>query len=280
MNALPDCEQHAPVQGQGQARGQDQTQGKARALPALFSIHDVMPETLERTGALIARMRHAGLPPPALLVVPGRAWNRDGVARLRAWQDEGAELVAHGWRHETRPRGLYHRLHALLISRQVAEHLAQDQAGVRALMRRSRDWFGEQGLTPPTTYVPPAWALGLPAGQLLDLPFSCVETLSGVYLKRERRPGDDLGRHFAQHFSHDLSHHRLPLLGFEADTRWRARFLRFWNAWQRRAAERRGRPLRIGIHPQDAELRLSDELDRVLSGCWTPLAYTALPAFL
>lgn len=239
-------------------------QGHGRALPALFSIHDVMPETLERVGALIERMQRAGLSMPALLVVPGRAWRSDTVARLRAWQDEGAELIAHGWRHRTRPRRPYHRLHALLISRQVAEHLARDHAGVQALMKRSRDWFGEQGLTPPATYVPPAWALGLPAARLRELPFSCVETLSGVYLKREQR----------------ISHHRLPLLGFEADTPWRAGFLRFWNARQQRLGERRHRPLRIGIHPRDTELLLGDELERVFSRSWRPLAYAALPASL
>ena len=236
----------------------------SRALPALFSIHDVMPQTLPRVGALIERMQRAGLPMPALLVVPGRVWRSDSVARLRAWQDEGAELIAHGWRHRTRPRRLYHRLHALLISRQVAEHLALDHAGVQALMKRSRDWFGEQGLILPTTYVPPAWALGLPAARLGELPFSCVETLSGVYLRRQQR----------------ISHHPLPLLGFEADTPWRARFLRFWNARQQRSAERRHRPLRIGIHPRDAELLLGAELERVLCRCWKPLAYAALPASL
>ena len=235
-----------------------------RALPALFSIHDVMPQTLPRVGALIERMQRAGLPMPALLVVPGRAWRSASVARLRAWQDQGAELIAHGWRHHTRPRRLYHRLHALLISRQVAEHLALDHAGVQALMQRSRDWFGEQGLTLPTTYVPPAWALGLPAARLRELPFSCVETLSGVYLKRQQR----------------IRHHRLPLLGFEADTPWRARFLRFWNARQQRSAERQQRPLRIGIHPRDAELLLGDELERVFCRRWKPLAYAALPASL
>jgi hypothetical protein len=101
------------------------------------------------------------LPPPALLVVPGREWRETDLRRLHEWQACGAELVAHGWLHRTRPRRLYHRLHAAFFSRDVAEHLALPADGVLDLMRASHDWFAAHDLPSPQTYIPPAWALGV-----------------------------------------------------------------------------------------------------------------------
>lgn len=231
------------------------------APPALLSIHDVMPETLEPVARLLERVAAAGLAAPALLVVPGRDWQPAGLRRLRAWHDAGCELLAHGWLHHTRPRRLVHRCHAALLSRNVAEHLALDERGIRELMQRSHDWFEGAGLPPPRSYVPPAWALGMPARQLAALPYDCVETLGGVHL----RGGD--GR---------WSYRSLPLVGFEADTPLRAAFLRFFNGLQRASAARRQRPLRIGIHPQDAGLRLAGDLDALLTAPWGCRRYADL----
>ncbi len=234
----------------------------AEAAPALFSIHDVMPETLAEVSAIIEGFRRRNQPLPALLVVPGRRWTDGDLVHLRQWQDEGAELIAHGWLHETRPRRLFHRLHALLLSRNVAEHLALDRDGVCALMARSRDWFADHGLQIPETYIPPAWALGLTAADLPRQPFACVETLRGVYTRQ----------------GSDFRYRSLPLLGFEADTPIRARFLGFWNRFQVRRARRMGVPLRIAIHPGDPGLLLADELKQVLNRFWTPIRYQHLHA--
>ncbi len=57
-------------------------------------------------------------------------------------------------------RSAYHRLHAALISRDVAEHLSRPAHELVALVHRCHGWFAAHGLPAPTLYVPPAWALG------------------------------------------------------------------------------------------------------------------------
>jgi hypothetical protein len=214
----------------------------------LVSIHDVMPETLGAVRELIDLCRQHRASPVTLLVVPGRSWTRDGLQTLRDWQAEGHELAGHGWHHRCRSiRGLRHRLHSWLISRDVAEHLALSSEQIVRLMERCGSWFGEQGLGVPSLYVPPAWALGpVDHARLRHVSFASVEVLGGVLSTR------------------DGSLWRLPLVGFEADTRMRAAALRGWNRLNRRLASRGTRPLRIAIHPHDHRLRLHDDLRRSL----------------
>lgn len=227
---------------------------------ALFSIHDVMPETLDDVARVHDLCLARGLPPPALLVVPGRDWRETDLRRLREWHGGGAELIAHGWLHRTRPRRLYHRLHSVLFSRDVAEHLALPADGVLDLMRASHDWFAAHDLPSPHTYIPPAWALGVAPQRLVELPYRCIEVLRGVWLR------DGSGMH----------KRHLPLLGFEADTRLRATVLRRWNALQRQRAMRAIKPLRISIHPADHRLLLRDELHGILGRQWRCLRYETL----
>ena len=229
-------------------------------IDALFSIHDVMPETLGEVEALLEEFRRRDVPLPALLVVPGRAWTQAQVDQLRALEAQGAELIAHGWAHETTPKSLIHRIHAALISRNVAEHLAYDRDGVLRLMQRSHGWFLENGLSAPGTYIPPAWALGINRKQLAGTPYRNVEVLGGVL---QRSDGG-------------FSLHRFPLLGFEADSWFRAAFLRLWNDLQEAKTHRNQVPLRISIHPYDAQLRLAAELCTVLDKRWNYLRYDHL----
>ena len=215
---------------------------------ALVSIHDVMPHTMDRVEQILAFCARQGIPPVTLLVVPGCDWQPAHLDRLHRLAEQGHELAAHGWHHRIAGfGGLYHRIHSALISRQVAEHLALAPDGVAELMQRSHRWFPAHGLPAPTLYVPPAWALGrLPQGGLAALPYSHIETLRGLLAV-------DGGRL-----------HRLPLMGFEADTRWRAIALRAWNGRQKARARRQSRPLRIGIHPYDFDLQLADDLRSLL----------------
>ena len=210
---------------------------------ALVSIHDVMPETLDRVRGLLARCAHINPGPVTLLVVPGRAWDAAGIDQLRAWQAAGHSLAGHGWLHRVeRFGGLAHRMHGLLLSRRVAEHLALDAPEVAALVRRCHAWFESNGLAPAELYVPPAWAMGrLAPGAIAALPFAQYETLIGV---REAATGRLW---------------RIPMLGYEADTRLRAPAVRLWNAWNRRRALR-VRWLRIAIHPGDPDLHLGEDL--------------------
>lgn len=211
-----------------------------------------MPHTLERVERILHWLRERDVPPVTLLVVPGRPWQPKQIDRLRELAAEGYELAAHGWHHETTPSRLYHRIHAALISRRVAEHLHLDSQDIRRLMLRSHDWFGENGLPLPEFYVPPAWALGpLRKAEMAQLPYRLIETTRGlIHLKA----------------STHTSFQKLPLTGYEADTPFRECFLRRWNASQARTARKKKLPLRISIHPDDLDLRVADQMeDQILA---------------
>ena len=150
-------------------------------------------------------------------------------------------LLVVPWRSWTRD-GL-RTLRSWLIFRDVAEHLALSSEQIVRLMGRCGSWFGEQGLGVPSLYVPPAWALGpVDHKRLRNVAFASVEVLGGLISTREG------------------SLRRLPLVGFEADTRFRAAALRGGNRLHRRLASSGTRPLRIAIHAHDHRLRLRDDL--------------------
>jgi len=214
----------------------------------LVSIHDVMPETLDRVDEIVADMDANGWPPAILLVVPGRNWTADGLARLQQFAKRGHALAGHGWTHQIhRIRNTRHLAHSLLLSRRVAEHYTLDALGVDVLVRRCRRWFARHGLPEPELYVPPAWALGpVPAERLARRGgYRFVETLGGIF-------DADRGKML-----------RLPVLGFEADTPLRAAFLKASNAWSLRQGRRVG-AVRLAIHPQDRQLRLANDLKALI----------------
>lgn len=217
-------------------------EGESRIV-AHVSIHDVMPRTLDATQSILDRLAELGTPRATLLVVPGLAWKDREIDRLRAWQSYGHELAGHGDVHRARHiRGVRHRLHGWLVSRDVAEHLALDEAGIADLVMRCHAWFGTHDLGAPSLYVPPAWAMGaIRRTTLATLPFRRYESLTGVFDARENR------------FT------RQPLVGYEADTRLRMISLRALN-FANLMASRFAGALRIAIHPRDLELRLADDL--------------------
>ncbi|MDX1502572.1 MAG: polysaccharide deacetylase family protein [Thermoanaerobaculia bacterium] len=229
-------------------------------LTILVSLHDVMPSTLSRVGEILSLLDRLDVRPVTLLVVPGAGWGDDDLERLRELEDRGHPLAGHGWRHRAaRVRGLRHRLHAALLSRTVAEHLALDAAEIARLIERCHGWFGEHGLGPPELYVPPAWAMGtISRKRLARLPFRRYELLGGVL---DAATGRIL---------------RLPLAGFEADTPARAAFLRLWNRLNRGLSSPR-RPLRVAIHPGDLLLPLEASLRDLLRSSRTCLGYDELP---
>lgn len=229
-----------------------------RRLPVYLSIHDVMPESLPRVTQILDLLHRLNLSPCTLLVVPGKPWQPGQIRQLRHWADQGHPLAAHGWHHKApHIRSFYHKCHAAVLSRDVAEHLSLSPAGRIRLMIQSHAWFRSVDLPAPTLYVPPAWALGrLPAHRIPALPFPTVESLSGL-----RFPATNQIR-------------RLPLTGYEADTPARAAALRLFNHAQLRLAHTTRRPLRISIHPNDLHLRLARQLQRHLRlPSLLPLAY-------
>lgn len=228
-----------------------------RSHPALFSIHDVMPSTIGDVGALIEMCRQHGIEKMTLLIVPGCPWQSTDLRQLRIWASMGCDLAGHGWEHRCRSvRGWKHRIHSLLLSRDVAEHLSLRESCIVSLINDCAEWFESNGFHCPDLYVPPAWALGLVSrSKLPDLPFSMIETLSGVRLVE------------------DSSQHRLPLLGFEADTWLREWSLRSFNRANQLAACMRDKPIRVAIHPRDHHIRLRQDLERTLERRWTAVSY-------
>jgi predicted deacetylase len=217
------------------------------AIPALISVHDVMPETLPQVRELLAVLSGRNLLPVTLLVIPGKAWTQQQIDELHEFEGQGMILAGHGWNHRiTHIKGLYHRLHSALVSREAGEHLSLNRQQLHNLIARCFNWFEERRLGPPDLYVPPAWAMGpLSRTDLRRLPFRRYETLRGVY--------DSLTQGYT----------RLPLVGFEASSAWRAPLLRLWNGFNLQAS-RTPRPVRIGIHPDDLALPLARDLIRLL----------------
>lgn len=220
-----------------------------RPLRCIVSVHDVMPETLDRVARILEYLTARRVTPVTLLVVPGREWRPAQLDRLRDFERAGFILAGHGWTHQVAARKrFYHKLHGIFLSRMVAEHLALEPPEIRDLMLRCRRWFGDHDLSPPELYVPPAWAMGRISPRTLKrLPFCRYETTRGVYVTAERRLFP------------------LPLAGYEADTALRAAFLDGWNRWNEIQARRDGRPLRVGIHPYDLGYPLKDRLFETLS---------------
>lgn len=223
--------------------------GSKMAEPSwLVSVHDLMPGTIAAVKNVVQRLDTHEVTPLTLLVVPGVPWSDADIEWLRERQDRGDRLAGHGWSHRAQaPRGIYDRLHRRFFSRGVAEHLPLSAGDIARLIERCHEWFVSRDLVAPDLYVPPAWAMGrISRRRLRDLPFRRYETLSGVYDATDDR------------------FERVPLIGFEADTPFRALSLRLSNGLNRAAAGWHGR-LRVAIHPHDLELRLRDDLARLVA---------------
>jgi len=215
----------------------------------LVSIHDVAPESLANVRQIVGHLKSLGIQTVTLLVIPGCEWGASEIDALRSLRDQGCELAGHGWIHRCGPkRTWYHRLHGWCLSRNVAEHLSLDPERIAELIQNCYAWFDESGLGRPELYVPPAWAMGpITLGELRGLPFQFYEVLSGVYDARND------------------AFHRLPLLGYEADTTLRSVTLRCLNTLTVLVASRLDRPVRVSIHPNDLQLRMAASLKRGLA---------------
>lgn len=218
------------------------------ARAGLVSIHDVAPATMGPVRHLIKTLRAFSIQHYTLLVIPGQDWTDADLAELRDWHADGAVLAGHGWSHQCLPpQHVRHYLHSKLISRNVAEHFSCSRSEGIALMDKCHRWFEAHDLPAPRLYVPPAWTLGpMQIRDLQQTPFDCVEVLAGVITVASGKTT------------------RLPLVGFEADTRLRKWFLIASNGCNQMMARASGHPLRVAIHPQDLSLLVSDQLRHIL----------------
>jgi predicted deacetylase len=213
-------------------------------IAAHISIHDVAPHTLDPVQRMLSTLEDLGVRQVMLLVIPGLPWTEEGIAQLKGFVDQGHLLAGHGRiHHVASAETLYHKAHSFFLSRDVAEHLSRTEEEIAELMQENYAWFAERGLPRPSHYVPPAWALGsISRKRLQQLPFQTVEVLRGVI----DVPTGKL--------------HRMPLLGYEADTAGRAAFLRVFNQFSVWKASCTGRCARISLHPYDLEYRLKDRI--------------------
>lgn len=212
----------------------------------IWSIHDVSPGSAEWADRMVRRLTSQGATPLMILIVPAGDWAPEAISLLRRWETDGHRLALHGWDHcAVRPAGTYHRLHSLFLSRDAAEHLNRGGAEMLARIERGRAWFLEDGLSAPTIYVPPAWALGAVKEQELGaMGFRWVETLTGIQSTSSKK------------------HRLLPLVGFEADNQWRRVALQVSNTINLVLARLSGRAVRVAIHPGDDAALLASDLDR------------------
>jgi len=218
---------------------------------AIVSVHDVMPETWSEIQRIVDFLSRRHVTRITLLVVPGKPWRPRQIEVLRHYTERGIELAGHGWSHRAnRYGGLYHRLHALLLSRQAAEHLALISTEIASLVSRCHAWFHDHALPAPELYVPPAWAMGsIQPAQLSELPFRYYEFLSGVY--------DSLSQRFV----------RFPVLAYQADRVWRVPVLIASNALNQAGARLTTTMVRIAVHPGDLDSGLAKHLDRDVRRC-------------
>jgi len=224
---------------------------------AIVSVHDVMPDTLPAIETILQKLKSLNVSPVTILVVPDKDWSASQIGWLKEQQRGGLVIAGHGWQHNvTKRRTLYHKLHGLLLSRMVAEHLSLNEQEIAGLITRCYSWFIDQGFEAPPLYVPPAWAMGRIQNETLDtLPFDMYENFAGVY-----RTGE--GKLI-----------KLPLTGYEADNIVRTPVLAGWNRFNEERSKRSGQPLRITIHPQDLSLGLARQIDAQLSRVDSFLGY-------
>jgi len=215
-------------------------------MQAIWSVHDVSPATVAWADRMVRRLTSRGASPMMILVIPAGEWPAEAIELLRRWEAASHVLALHGWDHRAlRPADTYHRIHSVLLSRDAAEHLSRGKAEMLSRIERGRAWFAANGLAEPRVYVPPAWALGaVSPNELGAAGFQWVESLTGIH---------DTARD---------SRRRLPLIGFEADNRWRSAALRASNTVNFVLARLSRRPIRIAVHPGDDSGLLGGDLER------------------
>lgn len=131
----------------------------------LLAIHDVAPPFTEECLALWALCRAQGIR-PALLVVPEwhGCWpladDRALVRWLRCCQDDGAELMLHGHRHDEvgSTRSLRGSLRAVGRTAREGEFLSLSYDAAQARIARRLEVLHGLALT-PIGFVPPAWLM-------------------------------------------------------------------------------------------------------------------------
>lgn len=216
--------------------GEDQIKSAGEAAFAV-SIHDVSPLTRDVVDDMLAGLRQSGAGVVSLLVVPDHHYkapiDRDPGFRdwLRACEQDGHEIVLHGFYHSRESRGGF-------ATRLVTEHYTAGEGEFydlgygEARQRIARGRTMLEGFD-VCGFIAPAWLLGAEAEcAVRDEGFAYTTRLGGVLDFRS-------GRWTAS-----------QSMVYSVRSGWRRGVSLMWNSWL--AARLRTNPLaRLGLHPPD-----------------------------
>ena len=136
----------------------------------VVSIHDVAPPSFEPTKEILARLKTAGVGRVSLLVVPNYRgqWRLNEHGDFAAWlqrrQEEGDEIVLHGYEHiEVKPpRGFRDKVRNRLYTVHEGEFLSLSYEEARQRMESGLAIFRKIGIA-SAGFVAPSWLLSQPA---------------------------------------------------------------------------------------------------------------------
>lgn len=207
--------------------------------PALaVSVHDVSPRTRPAVEAMLSDLREAGVAVTSLLVVPdhhrkGEA-GRDGLFMdwLRAREDDGHEVVLHGFYHLREPGagGLAQRVVTEHYTAGEGEFYDLSYAEARRRLARGREMLSAFDVA---GFIAPAWLLGADAERAVrDEGFAYTTRLGGVL---DLRSGERTAS---------------QSLVYSVRSAWRRGVSLGWNSFL--ATRLRSNALaRLGLHPPD-----------------------------
>lgn len=202
----------------------------------IISIHDVAPIFSAEINSIVDVLRRHKVKKISLLVVPfyhGQQKLSDFpefVRQLREWQNQGCEIVLHGWTHlEAKPnRRWFHRV-ATAGEGEFAELSFQE---AHEKLQAGLELFQQLGLK-ASSFVPPAWLLSREAFEALrSFPFEYTENHCFI-----RRLSSGL-RIWS------------PVITYIHRSRWRRTLALLWNPLVAKGLLG-GKNLRLAIHPPD-----------------------------
>lgn len=135
----------------------------------LVSIHDVCPPFEGQVDALLGRLRETlGGTRLAMLVVPNfrdeAPLSRSPAfrARLRAWSDEGVEMILHGWTHrdDQHHSGRWTAFKARHFTAREGEFLGLSRGEAERRIALGRAMLEDAIGRPVDRFVAPAWLYG------------------------------------------------------------------------------------------------------------------------
>ena len=211
------------------------------ARSVVVSIHDVSPGHREATERIMAELREAGIIRFVLLVVPNHHCQEyfldhpEFCQWLRDLENEGHEIVVHGYHHrrDQRPGETFRQKLATQYYT-AGEGEFYDITGADALrvISQARQEFRKIGLK-PKGFVAPAWLLSDGADRALQRLGVCYTTrLGGLF-----------------DYTTGTQHHSQSLV-WSTRSAWRRAMSLLWNAYLFRKLSTT-QLLRISVHPAD-----------------------------